>query len=848
MKQTAKQYAEWGLSVIPTHGDSKAPIINSWKQYQKAIASINDIDKWFSNSNSQIAIVCGEVSNNLECLDFDNHYNDIEKIFENWKQMVIDNMPGLFEKLVIETTQNGGYHVFFKSSKCAGNQKLARRRVEDNSIDTFIETRGEGGYVLVAPSTGYTLVQNDFSNIPLVSNEEREILFAISISYNETDTDKVYNIAPPNQEKPGDDYNIRGNHQEVLSNEGWVLNHCAGDKEYWKRPGKDSKGISATFNVIPNKFYVFSTNAFPFEDQKTYSRFALFTILKYGDTSKDSFSKATKDLLEMGYGKKTEYKERKTKNALDRITKTKINDDDFEDTPESPENEWKFELDLPNNIVFWYESTDSKGNLKLTLEKSNIINFLEYHGFHKYWIDKNLSTFVRIINNIVTEETPETLIDFLKATILDFPFWVTPHRTKYDLWETVLQSIRTVSGTTFLTTINAKDIQFLCDTKDESFVPFKNGIAKIGKNITHPVLVPYTQIKEYVWKDTIIQREFKPRPDADDVENSMFGRFLMRVCSPANKEFPNDRNKREVCEDRILSLMTSIGYLCHTYKDPTVTKAIIFCEEQIADYDESNGRTGKGLTFNAISKIRKHHLFNGKQVDFNDKFFFQGIQQDTQVVVFDDVRKRFDFEALFSILTEGISIERKGQKPFKIPFERSPKVLITTNSVISNDSGSHRARKFEIEFSDYYSVDYTPAIDLGGYMFEQGWGDEGEEWDKFYSFMLYCIGTYLREGLVEYETVNLDERKLREEVPEEFIDFAYEEVGKLKTGGTVYKDEVFVTFTNLYPIYGPKGKQEKSQKHTTKWFKRIIKRNNIEVVDVDTRSGSVRKQGWKIAS
>ena len=854
MKEIALKYAEWGLSIIPARLEDKTPAVGgSWKGFQQAIAAESDIVRWFGNSNNQIAIVCGKVSGNLEVLDFDNHFGDIEEIFNSWKQIVSDTIPELLEKLIIEKSQSGGFHVFYRSEKIDGNHKLARRRMSESKVDTIIETRGEGGYVLVAPSKGYTLLQNDFSKVPTISDAERECLLSVAASFNEVDTEKanskIYQLRPVDLERPGDDFNSRGNHRDLLVEYGWTLSHTAGDKEYWRRPDKN-KGVSATFNVVADKLYVFSSNAYPFEDGKTYDRFAIYTVLKFGDTSAESFKNATKELAKKGYGKPVSQKERKTKNSITIKNKPAEDSDDSEDIPSDNVSleDWKFESDLPNKAIFWYEGEDSKGKPKLFLVKSNLINFLEHHGFYKYWIDKNLSVFVRIIDNIVTEETAETIIDFLKSAILNFPFEVTFSFNKHNLWESVLQSIRTVAGANFLATISAKEIKFLEDTKTEAYIPFKNGIVRVSKDSDNPVIIPYKDFDGCIWKDAIIQRKFSLIPEAEDTGNSVFGRFLEKVCSPKNKEYPDDRTKRICDEDRLISLMSSIGYLCHTYKDPTITKAIIYCEEAIADYDESNGRTGKGLTFNAISKIRKHHLYNGKQVDFNDKFFFQDIQQDTRLMVFDDVRKKFDFEALFSILTEGISVERKGQKPFKIPFVRSPKVLITTNSVISNDSGSHRARKFEIEFSDYFSADYTPFDEFQEYMFEQGWGDEGEQWDRFYSFMLYCVKTYLDCGLSEYEKVNLDERKLREDIPEEFLDFAFEEVGKIKEGETIYKDELFERFTNIYPMFGPKGKQEKSQRHTTKWFMRVLKFYKLTITEDDNRKGSARKRGWKLVA
>ena len=46
-----------------------------------------------------------------------------------------------------------------------------------------------------------------------------------------------------------------------------------------------------------------------------------------------------------------------------------------------------------------------------------------------------------------------------------------------------------------------------------------------------------------------------------------------------------------------------------------------------------------------------------------------------------------------------------------------------------------------------------------------------DEWKKFDNFMTRCIQFYLNEGLVSYETVNLDEKKLINDTNQDFIDF-----------------------------------------------------------------------------
>ena len=76
---------------------------------------------------------------------------------------------------------------------------------------------------------------------------------------------------------------------------GWTLKK-RGDNEYWCRPGK-THGTSATLK--DNVFYVFSTNAFPFEPGHGYSNFHTYTLLEHG---KNEWSAAAAALRQQGYG------------------------------------------------------------------------------------------------------------------------------------------------------------------------------------------------------------------------------------------------------------------------------------------------------------------------------------------------------------------------------------------------------------------------------------------------------------------------------------------------------------------------------------------------------------------
>jgi len=315
MIQAAQSYLAAGLSVLPSIWAQKRPAVAAWSPYQQRRPTAAEVRAWFSNGHSALCLVCGQASGNLEMLDFDAG----GELFEPWCAAVREAAPGLLERLVIERTPSGGRHVAYRNRDVVcGNLKLAQRRVETPNGEpvaiggkkhvprkdtdgrwhvllTLIETRGEGGLFLCAPSPGYELVQGDFTNLPVLTAEERDILLSAAWALNEyVPAPEPIPASGANLARPGDDFAARGDVRAVLAKHGWTLVR-AGENEYWRRPGKTA-GWSATLK--DRVFYVFSSNAAPFEPNKAYSPFAVYAHLEHnGD-----FAAAARALRAEGYG------------------------------------------------------------------------------------------------------------------------------------------------------------------------------------------------------------------------------------------------------------------------------------------------------------------------------------------------------------------------------------------------------------------------------------------------------------------------------------------------------------------------------------------------------------------
>ena len=293
--ETALSYRGAGLSVLPAVKAMKRPSIGSWKKWSARLPAEVEVEAWFANNPDAVCIVAGSVSGNLECIDFDAH----GELFPKWKDSIA---PEVFERLVVERTPSGGFHVLYRSdTSVPGNRKLAQG-MRAGKKTTLIETRAEGGLFLCAPTEGYELIQGEFTRLAVLGQEARESLLVSAEALNEC-MDEVPVKSPTQGEnsafllKPGDDWCARGDIRPILAAHGWnYLGTKQDGNELWQRPGKTGDGNSATFNG--SVFCVFSTNAAPFE-AKGYSKFQVYAILEHnGD-----FTAAAKALLEMGYGR-----------------------------------------------------------------------------------------------------------------------------------------------------------------------------------------------------------------------------------------------------------------------------------------------------------------------------------------------------------------------------------------------------------------------------------------------------------------------------------------------------------------------------------------------------------------
>ena len=299
-----------------------------WTHRKHAAVTEDELAEIYSTARSGVGLVCGAVSGGLELLEWEGRAVE-GGVLDDF--MVAANAAGLgdlFDRVAAgysERSPSGGVHILYRCPK-PRTTKLARRPATaaelalepDDKVKVLIETKGEGGYVIVAPTNGrvhpdggaWELVLGGFDTIVTVTAEEHDELLALARTFDEMPVQEQ----PHQREsartgagglRPGDDFNLRADWaNDVIGPHGWTFVFSRGSTSYWRRPGK-SRGWSATTNHTGNDtLIVFSSNT-PFESWEgddrpapSYSKFTAYAVLNH----RGDFEAAARALGERGYG------------------------------------------------------------------------------------------------------------------------------------------------------------------------------------------------------------------------------------------------------------------------------------------------------------------------------------------------------------------------------------------------------------------------------------------------------------------------------------------------------------------------------------------------------------------
>ena len=416
--------------------------------------------------------------------------------------------------------------------------------------------------------------------------------------------------------------------------------------------------------------------------------------------------------------------------------------------------------------------------------------FLEDNGFFKYYPENTKTfVFVKVTNNLIDNTSEDEIKDYVLKYLESID-----DLSVYNYFADKTRFFKE----DFLSLLSSVNVYFIEDDANTSYLYYNNCAVKVTKDNVE--IIDYIDLGGYIWKDQVVNRDFA----ICEVIDCDFSTFISNVSGDDPQ--------------RIQSMQSTLGFLMHGYKKPSYCPAVLLNDELISDNPE--GGTGKGLFVISLSKIKKAVTIDGKGFSFEKSFNYSDVNVGTQVLCFDDVKKHFDFERLFSVITEGITTEKKNKDAIKLPFDKSPKIIITTNYAIKGKGNSFERRKWELEFKQFYSKDFTPEIEFGKMLFND-WTEE--EWCKFDNYMVNNLKSYLNTGLVKSEFVNLKIRKLSAETCHEFIEWCGMIDGvphndKLNTNDIIYKQDLYLDFIQDNPDFAPKAKMTISRTIFYKWL------------------------------
>lgn len=378
----------------------------------------------------------------------------------------------------------------------------------------------------------------------------------------------------------------------------------------------------------------------------------------------------------------------------------------------------------PDKFCQWSSVDEEKR--KPVINEVILERYLTQEGFRCMYDDANQSDIrmVRIVDKRVRKSGTNAMYRFLVDTL----------EKGYEDWLQPLKAYRVFLFAPTIIQMVRIEPELLRDTAIESFIPFDNGIVSIDNQ--RIVLKKYADI---LTGDTCI------------LNDKIIHRNIDLTCSNYKKGSWYKFCENAVGKEGIDSLMKSIGFMLHTYKDKSNAKMVVFADAAHTDNPNAMGGSGKSLiAFNSLREIRSLHWEDGKLFNPKDTFKFQGLTSEHDIACLDDIQKGFNQEVLYNMITGNFSSQEKYKSRKVVDFQDSSKFILTGNFGFSMGGDSDKRRGIVIGFTDHYNSKNQPINEFKHRFFEDWVGSRSIEYQYFYNFMFDCIRMYLEYGMESY--------------------------------------------------------------------------------------------------
>jgi putative DNA primase/helicase len=345
--RTAAEFSKAGLSVVRVRGDGTKRPEGLWQDRTKVRPAVSELRRQFPMGDDPagygVGVVYGGVSGGVLMIEFEG-----SAMAEGWFERAYaacaeHGAADEFQALCggwAERSPSGGIHLHVRvtGGACPGNLKIASREMLFEEMDerqrdavradpgrtypkVMIETRGEGGFAVRAPSGGpvhgsglpYVRVQGGPHTIPDMPLDRVIALLAALHTLNEYTAPAPVarpaerTVAPrPDGEglTPFDDFDERGDWAELLDGILFESGTTYEGVAEWTRYGKDPRdGHSATIGYAgKDLLYVFSTSVGELPQNVAMSKSKVHTWLTQGAWTPAAYQAAARDLRARGYG------------------------------------------------------------------------------------------------------------------------------------------------------------------------------------------------------------------------------------------------------------------------------------------------------------------------------------------------------------------------------------------------------------------------------------------------------------------------------------------------------------------------------------------------------------------
>ena len=413
----AREWYEAGYCVVPTHEDGGKRPFGAWKQYQTARLPWDQLEALLLTGNhTGIGVLTGSASGNVEMLEIEGPLDlaltRLAKVKAQARDYAQIEMPQLLQRLArgcAEQSAGGGLHLFYRVSDgpALGNTKLAHA---DGKV--IAETRGEGGFVVVAPTPGrnghpqgssYALLNKCTpAGTITVTSEERDLLhllFNIALDEEPAPQDPYQATSTPGDGTSAlDDYRQRHTWREILEPQGWTLSHHDGLRDHWVRPGKSiHEGTSAT-TIEDGPLYCFSTSV-NWPTEQGLSKGQVYAYLHHGG----DLSKASRQLAADGYGTPTQHHELPAWEA-------ELDPDASEEERTDAQGAWVAEhLGILDWHALWQDQTEEEWIVEPLLAKRRLVALYSAPKVGKSLLMLEIAAHIAAGNEVLGSKPPEPI-------------------------------------------------------------------------------------------------------------------------------------------------------------------------------------------------------------------------------------------------------------------------------------------------------------------------------------------------------------------------------------------------------------------------------------------------------